>query len=124
MGWPCFRRRGPIAGLGGGSGGPVAGAFLLRFFAGFCLLANGLYIGIGSFDRIGDCGEMLRHGSELWQLWLFGAVTVPAGLCLWHRQGKHFGLGPAEGQVSRAAAYASLGVCLALITVGIVVGGK
>ena len=42
-------------------------AFLLRFFAGFCLLANGLYIGFGSWDRVGDCGEMLRHGSELWQ---------------------------------------------------------
>ncbi|MFZ5833635.1 MAG: hypothetical protein ACOY3P_26400, partial [Planctomycetota bacterium] len=36
--------------------------FLLRFFAGFCLVANGAYIGGGSFDRIGDCGEMLRHG--------------------------------------------------------------
>src|SRR5262245_333403 len=39
------------------------GAFVLRFFAGFCLLANGLYIGVGSFDQVGDCGEMLRHGS-------------------------------------------------------------
>ncbi len=102
----------------------LPGAFLLRFFAGFCLLANGLYIGIGSFDRIGDCGEMLRHGSKPWQLWLFGAVTVPAGLCLWHRQGKHFGLGPAEGQVSPAAAYASLGVCLALLIVEFAIGGK
>src|SRR5947209_3664633 len=32
----------------------LAGAFMLRFFAGFCLLANGLYIGVGSFDRVGD----------------------------------------------------------------------
>src|SRR5437879_2266857 len=31
------------------------GAFVLRFFAGFCLLANGLYIGVGSFNRVGDC---------------------------------------------------------------------
>src|SRR5438105_14300049 len=38
-------------------------AFVVRFFAGFCLIANGLYIGVGSFGRIGDCGEMLRHGS-------------------------------------------------------------
>src|SRR5262249_17807496 len=29
--------------------------FVFRFFAGFCLLANGLYIGVGSFDRVGDC---------------------------------------------------------------------
>src|SRR5215218_8491585 len=38
-------------------------AFLLRFFAAFCLVANGLYIGLGSLGHVGDCGEMLRHGS-------------------------------------------------------------
>jgi len=42
------------------------------FFAGFCLLANGAYIAIGSFDRVGDCGVMLKHGSPLWTLLLFG----------------------------------------------------
>ena len=35
----------------------MPGAFVLRFFAGFCLIANGVYIAGGSFDRIGDCGE-------------------------------------------------------------------
>lgn len=99
-------------------------AFLLRFFAGFCLLANGLYIGIGSIERIGDCGEMLRHGSEPWQLWLFGAVTAPVGLWLWHRQGSHFGLGSTEGQVCRGAAYGSLAVCLALLILGFAVGAN
>jgi hypothetical protein len=102
----------------------LPGAFLLRFSAGFCLLANGLYIGVGSFDRVGDCGEMLRHGSEPWQLWLFGAVTVPVGLWLWHRQGPHFGLGSANGQVSRCAAYASVAVCVALLAIGFTVGGE
>lgn len=66
--------------------------FLLRFFAGFCLVANGAYIACGSFDRIGDCGEMLRHGSSMWHLWLFGLVTVPAGFRLWHGLGPQFGL--------------------------------
>ena len=99
-------------------------AFVLRFFAGFCLLANGLYIGVGSLDRVGDCGEMLRHGSELWHLWLFGAATAPAGLWLWHRQGPHFGLGRANGQVSRGVAYGSLVVCLALLVLGFAVGGE
>jgi hypothetical protein len=101
----------------------VPWAFVLRFFAGFCLLANGLYIGLGSFDRVGDCGEMLRHGSEAWQLWLFGAVAAPVGLWLWHRQGPHFGLGSANGQVSRGAAYGSLVACLALLVLGFAVGG-
>jgi len=99
-------------------------AFLLRFFAGFCLLANGLYIGVGSFDGVGDCGEMLRHGSSPWQLWLFGAVTAPGGLWLWHRQGPHFGLGPARGKVSRPAAYAALTACLLLVVLAFVVGGE
>src|SRR3954468_21842305 len=35
----------------------MPGAFVLRFFAGFCLVANGLYIGVGSFGHVGDCGE-------------------------------------------------------------------
>jgi hypothetical protein len=97
-------------------------AFLLRFFAGFCLLANGLYIGIGSFDRVGDCGEMLRHGSPRWQLWLFGAVTAPVGLWLWHRQGSHFGLGAGAGEVDRTCTALSLLACAALLVLGFAVG--
>jgi hypothetical protein len=102
----------------------MPGAFVLRFFAGFCLIANGAYIGVGSFDRIGDCGEMLRHGSQPWQLWLFGVVTVPAGFWLWHRQGPHFGLGPAHGKVSPGVAYASLAACVLLLILGFVVDGE
>ena len=99
-------------------------AFVLRFFAGFCLLANGLYIGVGSLDRIGDCGEMLKHGSEPWQLWLFGVVTAPFGLWLWHRQGPYFGLGIAGGKVNRKVAIGVLGVCLVLLALGFGVGGE
>ena len=101
----------------------LPGAFILRFFAGFCSIANGAYIGIGSFDRIGDCGEMLRHGSQPWQLWLFGLMTIPVGFWLWHRQGKHFGFGPKRERISRGIAYASLTVCLLLLVLGFTVGG-
>jgi hypothetical protein len=99
-------------------------AYLLRFFAGFCLVANGAYIAGGAFDRLGDAGVMLRHGSSAWWLWGFGAVTVPAGLWLWHRQGPHFGLGPAGGKVSVVAAYTCLAVLLSLIVLGLVVDGE
>lgn len=100
----------------------MPGAFVLRFFAGFCLIANGLYIGLGSFDRVGDCREMLLHGSQLWQLWLFGLLTVPAGLWLWHGEGRHFGLGPAAEPVSPAVAYGSLVICGILIVLGLFLG--
>lgn len=96
--------------------------FLARFFAGFCLVANGLYIGVGAFDRVGDCGDMLRHGAHLWQLWLFGVIAVPLGLSLWHRQGRHFGFGSDGIQVTRGAACGSFIVCVTLLLIGFIVG--
>jgi hypothetical protein len=114
----------PLAGWGAAAALGWRGAFLLRFFAGFCLIANGAYIAVGSFDGLGDAGVMLRHGSPAWWLWAFGVATVPAGLWLWHRQGPHFGLGPAEGKVDAVAAYVCLTVLLGLIALGFVVDGE
>jgi hypothetical protein len=99
------------------------GAFILRFFSGFCFIANGLYIGVGSFGYVGDCGEMLRYGSTLWQLWLFGAITAPIGLVLWHRQGNSFGFGSANGHVSHSVTYVTLAVCCSLLVIGFAVDG-
>lgn len=99
-------------------------AFVLRFFAGFCLVANGAYIAGGSFAGIGDCSEMLRHGSPRWTLWLFGIVTVPVGFWLWHRQGSYFGLGTANGEVDRGVMYGTAVVALSLLALGFVVGGQ
>ena len=90
-------------------------AYLPQFFAGFCLIANGAYIGAGSFSKAGDAGDMLRHGSPTWSLWLFGVVTLPLGLYLWNGLGPHFGLGAAAGKVDRRAAYASCGMLLLTI---------
>ena len=85
--------------------GPVAGSLLplaafaivpyrftvmchvARFFAGFCLIANGAYISIGSVNQVGDCGEMLRIGTPLGAMLAFGTITVPLGLYLWHGLG-------------------------------------
>ena len=66
--------------------GKVAG-----FFAGFCLIANGAYLSIGAFDRVGDCGEMLRTGTPFWVMLAFGAVTIPLGLYRWHALGSILG---------------------------------
>ena len=59
----------------------------LAFFAAFCLVANGAYISIGSIDRIGDAGELLRQGSPTWLLWLTGLMAIIAGIGIWHRMG-------------------------------------
>jgi hypothetical protein len=99
-------------------------AFVARFFAGFCLIANGLYISAGSLDRIGDCREMLMHGSSLWQLWLFGAVTVPLGFVLWNGQAKNFGLGKAAGRVNTRIAWGMLAMASLQLIAALVVGGK
>src|SRR5829696_4863563 len=121
---PVFGALAPLLAWGAAAGLRVPGAFVSRFFAGFCLLANGLYIGVGSFAGVGDCGELLRHGSAPWHLWLFGAATAPAGLWLWHRQGPHFGLGPAAGRVPAGVAYATLLGCLGLVVLGFAIGGE
>lgn len=120
---PVFGAVLPLALWAGAALLRLPGAFWLRFFAGFCLIANGAYIGTGSFAAIGDCGDMLRHGSAMWQLWLFGLATIPTGLWLWHRQGPHFGLGAAKGQVSARAAYGSLAVCVGLLVLAFAVSG-
>lgn len=101
----------------------LTGAFVVRFWAGFCLIANGAYIGFGSFQHLGDCGEMLNHGSSAWQLWLFGMLTIPLGLRLWHGQGGFFGFGTAQGRVSAAVAYGTLIAASLLMLLGFRVGG-
>lgn len=121
---------GPFAGVllpgllyGGALGLGLSGAFVLRFLAGFCCVANGAYIGFGSFGAIGDAGEMIRHGSPVWALWLFGAVLIPTGLWLWHRQGRHFGLGDARGEVIPAVAWLTLTAAILVMLVGFFVDG-
>ena len=96
--------------------------FVLRFFAGFCLLANGLYIGLGSFASVGDCGEMLRHGASMWQLWLFGLATAPMGLLLWHGQGKHFGIGPTAEPIDSRVVIGTFLAAVALLILGLSTG--
>jgi hypothetical protein len=69
---------------------------LVDFFAGFCLIANGAYIGVGSFDRIGDAGDLLRHGSPQWLLIAFGLVSSVTGLFVWHLATKRRAAKPSD----------------------------
>lgn len=60
---------------------------VITFLAGFCLLANGAYIGIGWIDHVGDTGEMLRLGTPVWLMIVFGVFCAAGGLALWHTLG-------------------------------------
>lgn len=90
------------------------GLYLFRFFAGFCLIANGVYIGAGSLSGIADAGDMLRSGAPQWSLIAFGLATAPAGLYLWNGLGQHFGFAGAQNKVDRRAALVSLALFIAL----------
>jgi hypothetical protein len=71
----------------------------------------GSWLGMQAVHELGHVlGACLTGGrvSQVWALWLFGAVTFRLGLWLWHRQGPHFGLGDAGGQVNPRVAYAAL----------------
>lgn len=97
------------------------GVEVLRFFAGFCLIANGAYIGLGSFARIGDCDELLRAGAPLWQLWLVGTVGIPAGLWLWNGLGKRLGVGRNAALPDRPVILATFAVMALLLVLGLYV---
>ena len=93
---------------------------MARFFAGFCLVANGVYISIGLLERVGDCGEMLRTGTPPWTMITFGAVTVPTGLSIWHRLGSFKSFLQNPGDLPAPIAYAVSGAFAAIVVTELV----
>jgi len=59
--------------------GPVAG----RTIAGFVLLANGVYIGLGPIVPAGDTEVMRTLGTPAWAMTLFGVLACAGGAWLW-----------------------------------------
>ena len=78
------------------------------FFAGFCLVANGIYIGVGSFYRAGDAGQLMALGAPQWALVLFGVLTALPGLYVLHKASEGFGFGSARGRVAPSDAVISV----------------
>jgi hypothetical protein len=107
-----------------GKGLRLDSLFLLRWFCGFCFVANGVYIGAGAFTEIGDADDMLVYGSAKWQLVLFGLIFTPAGFAIWNRLGKDFGLGESNGSVSKRAAIISAGLLIIVLSVELVIGAR
>ncbi len=73
---------------------------MVRFFAGFCLVANGVYLGFGAWNGDGDAGDLLRAGAASWQLICFGIFATAVGLWLWHGLGSAFGFRNNSQQIS------------------------
>lgn len=91
---------------------------VFTFLAGFCLLANGAYLGLGWIDRVGDTGEMMRLGTPISVMIGVGLACMVGGLALWHRLGPWLGL---KG-LSRIDAQRLLIASLVVLAVGFVVG--
>jgi len=72
---------------------------LFRFFAGFCLIANGAYLGMGVVNPVGDAAVLLQLGTPRWLLGLFGLTAVGTGLWFWNTLGKRFGIGKSTDDV-------------------------
>ena len=100
------------------------GLYLYRFFAGFCLISNGAYIGFASAEGGADSAIMIMHGAPRWLLIIFGLTAIAYGLSLWHRQGPHFGLGEAKGKVDRKAVIVSAILFLAIFVIELIVNSK
>jgi hypothetical protein len=58
---------------------------VLTFFAGFCAVANGAYIGLGWLTHSGDAGDLRRLGTPRWAMIAFGFACVAIGMTCWHR---------------------------------------
>ncbi len=74
---------GPVLGVIIGAGIPLllmraltGFRFSLRIIAGFVLLANGLYIGLGAIYPVGDAQSLIMFGSPRWLLAIFGIACI------------------------------------------------
>lgn len=124
VGWagPLFGVIAPLAMWGLGQFWKLRGAFVLRFFAGFCLVANGLYIGLGGWLNATDSSDLIGWGEPRWRLWAFGCACVPAGFALWNRQGADFGLGSQARRVESTVVAAVCVISAALMGLGLLIG--
>lgn len=100
------------------------GWYVFQFFAGFCLIANGAYIAVGSIGHIGDAGDLLHHGSPDYLLWIFGAITIPLGLWLWNGLGPHFGIGPNADEPDRRVYYVVTALLLFVVILELLLSAR
>lgn len=54
-------------------------------WAGFCWLANGVYLAAGGMERLTDTGQLAREGWPLWLLIAIGTTTAVLGYAICRR---------------------------------------
>jgi len=52
---------------------------LVQFFAEFCCVSTGAYLGVGSLESIGDAGDLIKYQCMIGYLWFFGIAMILAG---------------------------------------------
>lgn len=78
----------------------------LRFFASFCLLANGAYMASALGYPVGDVEDILAFGGARWPLMLAGPIAVVSGLAVLGQAGP-------RGLIARAHRAGTAGACWA-----------
>jgi hypothetical protein len=105
----------PLAAFGVVRAAGWSRAWLARFFAGYCLVANGAYLLGGSFFPVGDAEVLLREGASRAALAGAGLVGLVSGFVLWSGLGSHFGLGQSDPQIDARAAWGITAAAAVLI---------
>jgi hypothetical protein len=93
--------------------------YTANLLSGFCLLANGAYLAIGSLQHIGDAGDLLRQGTPLWSLIAAGIPMLALGIYQWHTLGPRLGLGIRNKSIDT---YVTAGSATVLISLSLLVG--
>jgi hypothetical protein len=97
-------------------------AYLVWVMAGFCLIANGAYIGVGAFHPVGDAQELIAHGVPPWILAVFGVIALVAGFWIWHRASPRLGFGSSPEIINPKHAYPIAGIAAVVTVLGFAFG--
>lgn len=89
-------------------------AYLLRAFAGFCLIANGAYLASAIVAPVGDAEELIRLGTPAWVMAVIGLAGVVGGLATWNGLGPKLGIG-GDATVDRQAVVAASASLVVLV---------
>jgi hypothetical protein len=96
-------------------------AWLARFFAGFCLIANGGYLLGGCLFPVGDAEVLLSNGAPRMSLATFGVVALASGFALWNGIGRHFGLSRQPIPFDKGATWGMSAALVLLLVIELVI---